>query len=84
MADVGFSTICPTFKQLELTRLNICHVALQRNEEIRGEFIAKMLIYKPKMFHWVDNTRCQTEAGSCIWLWHLRGTSCRSHNQVIR
>lgn len=56
--EISCSTICRTFKRLGLTRQKIHHVALQRNEEIRGEFMAEMLTYEPEMFLWVDETGC--------------------------
>ena len=45
-------------KRLGLTRQKIHHVALQRNEETKGEFMAEMLTYEPEMFLWVDETGC--------------------------
>jgi len=39
--EVDCYTICCTFKRLGLTRQKIRHVAMQRNEESRGKFMAE-------------------------------------------
>ena len=56
--EVDCSTICRTLKRLGITRQKIRHVAMQRNEESRGKFMAEMTTYDPEMFLWIDETGC--------------------------
>ena len=41
-----------------MTHQKIRHVAMQRNEESRGKFMAEMTTYDPEMFLWIDETGC--------------------------
>ena len=56
--EVDCSTICRTFKRLGITRQKIRHIAMQRNEESRGQFMAEMTTHDPEMFLWLDETGC--------------------------
>ena len=55
---VSISTICKTLKYIGCTRQAMCHVAKQRDDKLRAEFMAEVSIYDPSMFIWIDETGC--------------------------
>ena len=57
--EADCSTICRLFKRLGITRQKIKHIALQRSEEKRGEFMAEMMMYDSSMLVWCDESGCE-------------------------
>ena len=54
--EVHPSTICRTIHQLGFTRQRLRRIALQRSEELRGEFMAEISFLDPNMLVWLDET----------------------------
>lgn len=53
---VSSATICRLLASHGITRKKVKQIALQRNSEYRGAFIANVLLYSRDMFVWVDET----------------------------
>ena len=53
---VHISTICRTVHQLGFTRKRLQHIALQRSDEKRAEYMAEVSIFDPSILIWVDET----------------------------
>lgn len=50
------STICKTLKFMGCTRQCMHHIALQRSDTLRAQFMATISIYDPSMFVWLDES----------------------------
>lgn len=81
--EVDCSTICRTFKRLGITRQKIRHVAMQRNEESRGEFMAEMMTYDPEMFLWIDETGCDRRKLIRDYGYGIRGIPPIDHTLML-
>lgn len=55
---VSESTICRLIKQHGITRKKIQQLAQQRSVQLRGEFMATVLLHKKEQFVWLDETGC--------------------------
>ena len=74
--DVSVSTICWLLQRYGITRKKIRQVAIQRNDALRGAFIAQCCLLNPNMLVWVDETGTDRYA--------LRGTRAVSHRILSR
>ena len=54
--SVSISTVCKTMKLLGFTRKKIHHIALQRSDLLRAEFMATISVYDPIMLIWLDES----------------------------
>lgn len=66
--NISEATIC---KLLHRHGLSIRQVALQRSAQLRGEFIAKVLMYNKELFVWFDesgsdNRNCMRKYGYAL------------------
>ena len=59
--SVSISTVCKTMKLLGFTRKKIHHIALQRSDLLRAEFMATISVYDPVMLIWLDESGCTGE-----------------------
>ena len=50
------STICRLIRRHGITRKKLQQVALQRSDELRGEFMAQCLLYNRARFVWIDES----------------------------
>jgi len=50
------STICKTLKFMGCTRQCMHHIALQRSDTLRAQFLATISIYDPSMIVWLDES----------------------------
>ena len=48
------STICRTIHHLGFTRKKIEHIAFQRSDDLRAQFMSEISIFDPNTFIWVD------------------------------
>jgi len=55
---VNVSTVCRAVNKMGLSRQKITHIALQRSELERVQFIAEMSAFDPTMIVWIDETGC--------------------------
>ena len=51
--EVSLSTICRTLKRLDFSRKKLGHVAIQRSEEKRVEFLDEMAYLDAEMLVWM-------------------------------
>ena len=56
--QVSVSNICKTLKYMGCTRQTLCHVAKQRDDQLRAKFMADISIFDPSMLIWLDETGC--------------------------
>ena len=54
--DVSISTICNFVHKSGLTRKKLSVVALQRSDELRAQYTREVIIYKPEMLVFIDET----------------------------
>ena len=50
------STICRTIHRLGFTRKKIEHIAFQRSDDLRAQFMSSVSIYDPNSLIWVDES----------------------------
>ena len=55
---ISVPTICRTLKNMGCSRRVIRHIALQRSDELRAEFMAEMSLYDADMLIWIDESGC--------------------------
>ena len=87
---VDVSTICRAVNKIGLSRQKITHIALQRSELLRAQFIAEMYAFDPAMILWIDETGCDRRnalhqyghMGMAFEVLLLRTTSCSSGEYV--
>ena len=60
--EVCESTICKLLHSHGFTRKKMRQVALQRSEHLRGEFMAKALLYSKELYVWIDETGCDNRS----------------------
>ena len=70
---VHVSTICRTVDRLGFTRTRLQHVALQRSEEMRAEFMADISNFDASMLVWVDETGFRLKNSVRAYGYSLRG-----------
>ena len=70
---VHVSTICRTVDRLGFTRTRLQHVALQRCEEMRAEFMADISNFDASMLVWVDETGFRLKNSDRAYGYSLRG-----------
>ena len=56
--SVSPSTVCRIIHRNGLTRKKVQQVALQQSSEYRSAFMSQVLLFRPEMFVWVDETGC--------------------------
>ena len=56
--QISASTICRIIHRNGLTRKKIQQIALQRNTDYRGQFMAEVMYHRTDQFVWVDETGC--------------------------
>ena len=79
------STICRTLKRLGLTRQKISHLALQRSETKRIEFMAEvMMTFQSNLFLWIDETGCDRRNALRIHGYGSRGHTPRNFSLKLR
>ena len=76
---VDLSTICRTVHRLGFTRKRMQHIALQRSEEKRAQFMAEISVFDPSMLVWVDETGFRQRASIRAYGYSLRGMRACDH-----
>ena len=82
--DVSVSTICRLLQRYGITRKKIRQVAIQRNDALRGAFIAQCCLLNPNMLVWVDETGTDRRDNIRRYGYALRGTRAVSHRILSR
>ena len=68
------STICRSLKRLGMTRQKIQHLALQRSDAQRADFVANIMsAYQSSLFLWIDETGCDRRNGLRKYGYSIRG-----------
>lgn len=70
---VHVSTICRTVHHLGFTRKRLQHIALQRSDELRAQFMAEISVFNPSMLVWVDETGFRRRNSIRTYGYSLRG-----------
>ena len=70
---VSAPTICRTLKSMGCTRRFIRHVALQRSEVLRAQFMSEISVYDPEMIIWIDESGCDRRNSLRKFAYTLRG-----------
>lgn len=81
---VSSATICRLLASHGITRKKVKQIALQRNSEYRGAFIANVLLYSRDMFVWVDETGSDKRDLYRKYGYAFRGERAEVHRLVIR
>ena len=78
-ADVDVSTICRFLKRNNFSRKKLSHIALQRNTELRAQFLSDISVYSPDMLLFIDETGCDRRDAMRKFGYSLIGKPAYSH-----
>ena len=81
---VDVSTICRAVNKIGLSRQKITHIALQRSELLRAQFIAEMYAFDPAMILWIDETGCDRRNALRQYGYGIRGLAPQDHQLQLR
>ena len=81
---VSSSTLCRTLRSMGCTRQVIRHVAMQRDDELRARFMARIAMYEPSMFFWVDKSGFDGRNSIRKYSYSVRGMRPVQHRLLIR
>ena len=81
---VGVSTICRTLKFMGCSRQVIRHVATQRSDSVRADFMAKISMYDPAMFVWTDESGFDKRNHARKFGYSLRGIPPVDQRMLVR
>ena len=80
---IHLSTICRTVHRLGFTRKRLQHIALQRSEELRAQYMAEISVFDPSMLVWVDETGFQRRNSIRAYGYSLRGMRATDYQLTI-
>lgn len=79
------STICRCLRRLGMTRQKIQHVALQRSDSKRAEFIANvMMVFDSSLCLWIDETGCDQRNAQRKYGYGIRGQTPQDFSLKLR
>lgn len=81
---VHCSTLCKTLKFMGCSRQVIQHLAVQRSDELRANFMAEISLYDPSMLIWLDETGCDRRNSTRKRGYSIRGMPPRDHRILLR
>ena len=81
---VSAPTICRTLKLMGCSRRVIRHVALQRSDALRAQFMSKISVYEPDMIIWIDESGCDRRNSFRKFAYTLRGIPPQDCRLLIR
>lgn len=81
---VSESTICRLIRRYGITRKKIQQVALQRSTQIRGGFMATILLHKKEQFVWLDETGCDNRNYMRKYGYAVKGDTPRCRRLLTR
>ncbi len=82
--DISPSAICKLLYKHGLTRKKIRQVAVQQSVKLRGEFMAKALLYKRDMYVWLDEAGCDNLNFMRKYGYSIRGEVPVCHRLLVR
>jgi hypothetical protein len=82
--SISVSVVCKAVKSMGYTRKTIHHIALQRSELLRAEFMATISIYDPDMLVWTDESGCDRRHSARKYGYSLRGVPVHDHRILAR
>ena len=62
----------------------MCRVALQRSDQVRAHFMAKISVYDPSMFIWLDETGCDHRHTIRKYGYSIRGIPLCDQRLLLR
>ena len=81
---VSAPTICRTLRHMGCTRRVIRHVALQRSDILRAQFMSEISVYDPEMIIWVDESGCDKRNSLRKFAYTLRGMAPTDCSLLVR
>lgn len=81
---ISVPTICRTLKSMGCTRQAMHHVALQRSDAARAQFMSEVSIYDPCMLVWLDESGCDRRDAVRKYGYSIRGTPICNQRLLIR
>lgn len=82
--SISVSTICRTLKRMGCTRQSMYHIALQRSDSLRANFIAEISIFDPNMLVWVDESGCDRRNTVRKYGYSIRGIPLCDQRLLVR
>ena len=79
--EVSPSTVCRLLHRHGFTHKRVRQIALQRSFELRGLFMAQVLLYDKDKFVWLDETGCNN---SRKYGYAIRGETPHCHTMLVR
>ena len=83
-AEIGPSAICRFLHKVGFSRQRMKLVALQRDKEIRAQFVSDVSIYEPEMLIFLDETGADRRDSLRKYGYSLRGRPVRSQKLLVR
>ena len=81
---VSSSTICRLLRSYGLSRKKLRHVATQRCDLLRGQFLAQCFNFTADMFVWVDESGSDARNHARRYGYSIRGTTPVTHHFLSR
>lgn len=82
--EVSVSTLCKLLSRHGFTRKRIQHVASQRNDNLRGKFIADVTFFDRDMLVWIDESGCNSKDCLRTYGHSIRGERAISRVLLVR
>ena len=76
---VHVSTICRTVYRLGYTRKRLQHIALQRSDDLRAQYMAEISLFDPCTLVWVDESGFRQRNSIRAYGYSLRGLRAEDH-----
>ena len=83
-AEVSQSAICRFFQKVGFTRQKMKLVALQRDKELRAQFVTDVSIYEPEMLIFVDESGSDRRDSLRKYGYSMRGKPIKSQKLLSR
>ena len=83
-AEIGPSDICRFLHKVGFSRQRMKLVALQRDKEIRAQFVSDVSIYEPEMLMFLDETGADRRDSLRKYGYSLRGRPVQSQKLLVR
>lgn len=81
---VSVSTICRTLKKIGCSRRVIRHVAIQRSDRLRAQFMADISAYDPEAIIWIDESGCDRRNSTRKYAYTIIGQTPQDHRLLVR
>ena len=82
--EVSPSTVCRLLHRHGFTHKGVRQIALQRSFELRGLFMAQVLLYDKDKFVWLNETVCNNRNYIRKYGYAIRGETPHCHTMIVR